>query len=177
MAELWHRQPKERTKAWNAFKLYRDLGDDRTQEKVRNALGRSTGYSRQIEVWSSKFKWVSRVEAYEAHLDEQRLKINEKAIMEMNERQALAGVALQRIGLTKFTTLPKDKDGNVDAQAILKAISNSEAIRAIETGSKLERTARGEPTEIQGDKLVEVDDTVADALVKAYGKVQDKNKD
>lgn len=172
MAELWQRQPKERAKAWNAFRIYRDLGETRTHEKVRVALGRTAGYTRQIEEWSAKFKWVARVEAYEAHLDEERLKQNEKAIREMNERQAEAGVALQKIGLTKFTTLPRDKDGNIDSQAVLQLLSNSEAIRAIEAGSKLERTARGEPTEIQGGKLVEVEDEVAGALMKAYEKIQ-----
>jgi hypothetical protein len=67
-----------------------------------------------------------------------------KVLQEMNERHAKEGLALQQKGIERLGTLPPEQ------------FSPSDAIRAINDGVRLERLARGEPTEHirqEGDML------------------------
>ena len=175
MAELWEKLAEERSKAFRAFGIYRDLGPDRAIVKVRDALGKTAGYDRQLQEWASRFHWRDRVEAYDVYLDEKRRKENEDRIRKMNDRQAEQGATLQKIGMLKIQTLPRTKDGNIDIEAVQRALSNSEAARYVDLGVKIERIALGEPTEIQGEKLVELPDEVADRLAKVLEKLDDKH--
>ncbi len=59
------RQPDETTKAYSAFRLYRDMGAGRTLDKTRMTLGRPPGYMRQLETWSSRYGWVERTRAWD----------------------------------------------------------------------------------------------------------------
>jgi hypothetical protein len=71
--ETWERQPKEPDKAWEAFVLYRDMGGRRSYEKVRQQLGKPSGYVRQIEVWGVKWRWVERVYHHDLATDRAEL--------------------------------------------------------------------------------------------------------
>lgn len=59
------RRSDETIRAWNAFCLYRDMGQERTLEKTQAALNRPPGYVRQLATWSSRYDWVSRVRAWD----------------------------------------------------------------------------------------------------------------
>jgi hypothetical protein len=58
-------QPKESSKAFWAFKIYRDLGPERSLVKACESYYGSTANLAQIKVWSSKFDWVDRARAYD----------------------------------------------------------------------------------------------------------------
>jgi hypothetical protein len=58
-------QPKESSKAFSAFKIYRDLGPERSLVKACESYYGSTANLAQIKVWSSKFDWVDRARAYD----------------------------------------------------------------------------------------------------------------
>ena len=63
------RQEKETQKAWEAFKVYRDLGHERTHLKVAELVGKTPGYCRTLERWSSKNDWVARAQAYDDYME------------------------------------------------------------------------------------------------------------
>lgn len=68
----WNKQKGESSKAFGAFRLYREMGAARSIPKVRDAMGKDSGYDRWLEKWSSKFDWVARSEAFDAFEDEQK---------------------------------------------------------------------------------------------------------
>lgn len=136
MTKPWEKQDDETLKAYNAFCVYRDMPAHlRSLKKVAEAIynGVSTGKQRYIEHWSSNNNWVKRVEAYDIHLDEINRREHEEAIKEMNKRQAQIGADMQAKGWEGISS----NDPTLD-----------EGRRLVETGAKLERTARGEPSEI-----------------------------
>lgn len=159
MAEMWQRQSGESAKAFRAFMAYRDLGRNRSQEKARVKLGRNLGYIKMIAEWSSKYNWVERAAAYDAHLDSEHLEAQRKAVVDMADRQARQAAMLQTIALSKFTNLPRGEDGRVDLSSLNK-MSFADAIRIFEGAVKIERVARGEPEvpiKITEETVVRVD--------------------
>lgn len=163
----WHRQEDESSKAFHAFMLYRDMGaKERSLEKVLGKFDRKPSYYRHLARWSSRYHWVARATAYDDYQAEVKCLARERAIEEMEERQAKEGMALQGKGIEKLQAT-KPKDMTVDT-----------AIRAVDIGVKIERTARGEPTEIaKGDHIVrsvrELSDQELDAIIQKYKQLEE----
>lgn len=65
MTASYERQPKESPRAFAAFAAYRDMGAARSIEKVREKLDKKSGYSRQLQEWSSVHRWVERAREYD----------------------------------------------------------------------------------------------------------------
>lgn len=65
----WERQDRESAKAFEAFKIYRDLGSERSLVRACELYYGSRANLAQIRVWSSKFDWVERVRAHDAWLE------------------------------------------------------------------------------------------------------------
>jgi hypothetical protein len=76
----FERMPGEPGRAFSAFRMYRDMGPDRSLENVRLSLGKSESYSSSIFNWSTKYEWVERSALYDNHLDQQQRKESEKSI-------------------------------------------------------------------------------------------------
>ena len=84
--KIYDRQNSDTDKSWLAFCKYRDMGGDRSLEKVRQEIGHRSG--RNVQIWSSKYKWNERCRAFDddelrshsAALQQQR--INYKLQME-----------------------------------------------------------------------------------------------
>lgn len=80
--EAWERQPGEPEKAYRAFGLYRDalieggIGK-RSQRAVLASLypnrDPSLARTRDIGLWSIKWRWVERAQAFDAHLEAVKL--------------------------------------------------------------------------------------------------------
>ena len=70
MKHSWEKQPHETAKSYQVFCRYRDMGSDRSLEKARLSLGKNSGYLRHLHEWSSKYKWVSRANAYDDYLEQ-----------------------------------------------------------------------------------------------------------
>lgn len=135
----------ETGKAFHAFMLYRDMNPkDRSIEKIPVLLGKKPGYKRPLYRWSSLFHWVDRARAYDQYIASQKAEKQKQAIIDMADRQARQGMALQVVGMKKFF----DDNGNLKPD-VIKDMNYNDAIRAFIEGAKIERMARGEPTEIQ----------------------------
>ncbi len=137
MRESWERLKGESSKAYAHFCLYRDLGPERSLRKLIED-GKATVKQRRLEHWSAHNRWVDRAQAYDDELERQLRAKNEKARKEMAERHARLALAGQNILVQQL---------NAWSQAPPQ-LSPSEAARWLDVLVKIERLARGEPTEI-----------------------------
>jgi len=71
--ESWEKLPKEGTRAFGAFCVYRDFGGDRSIKKalisVENSADVSNRLYRMWLNWSGQFHWVKRAGDYDRYLD------------------------------------------------------------------------------------------------------------
>jgi hypothetical protein len=65
MPMTFEQQERESNKAFAAFKIYLELGPERSLAGAAEKLGKS---KRMMEKWSRKFNWPVRVQAHAAHL-------------------------------------------------------------------------------------------------------------
>lgn len=138
MAKPWERLPGETIKQYDAFCVYRDLKNinDPTSKRSLELAGQALGKTKTtLEPWSSKNRWVERVEAWDE--DQERIK-RELAQKEMQEeirrmlkRQAEAGKFAQVKAIKALNKIPEED------------IKPSDVARLLEAGSKLERIGRG----------------------------------
>ncbi len=72
MAEtpIYKRLPSDTDKSFEAFCIYRDMGANRSLEKVAEKCSKSVGL---LYRWSAANNWQERVAAYDASLDEKHL--------------------------------------------------------------------------------------------------------
>lgn len=64
----WDRQPDESNPAWEAFRIYRDMGLTRSLTKVAAEVGKSTTL---LGRWSKRHTWPLRTSAYDKDVDRQ----------------------------------------------------------------------------------------------------------
>jgi hypothetical protein len=84
---------------------------------------------------------VERIEAYRDLLEAEKQRQRLRDIEDMGERQSKNGMLLQQYGIAWLAAHPD----------IGASLSPEMAVRFIETGSRIERTARGAPTEIRAE--------------------------
>lgn len=91
MDERWAQQAKEPSNAYAAFVAYHALGAERSLTKVRRLIGEGSvaGLSskslRWIEQWSSRWEWVERARAWDAHLEALRQQALEAYVVRAEE--------------------------------------------------------------------------------------------
>jgi hypothetical protein len=110
---------------------------------VRRKFDKKPGYDKALRKWSSENRWVERIEAYRDFLEANKQRQRLKDIEDMGERQAKNGVLLQQYGIAWFASHPDIGKGD--------GLTPDIAMKFIETGSRIERTARGAPTEIRAE--------------------------
>ena len=137
-AELWERQDGEREKAYDAFCVYRDMKYESEKHK-RNLRGAAirAGYKseKQLDKWSSEYRWQERCDAYDKHVEQQKRAKNEAEIIKMTNGHAKAAGQLVAKALKRLLTLPEDD------------LSAADVVRMFDTGVKIERLSRGVSTE------------------------------
>jgi hypothetical protein len=162
MTDLWERQPKERTKAFELFCLYRNMGTARTLDKV-HAKQTETSLKpitlRQIKHYSSVNSWVERSEAYDDHLEEIARLEHEEALKDMVRRHAENSVTLQEkvMGLLEHPEMVADNNEDRMPASKLAWILNT-TTNSYEKAALLERLSRGEPTEHIEEKHTGLDE-------------------
>lgn len=91
----WDRREDETQRAYEVFCQYLELGPrDRSLDKVRQQLGKPSGYTRWLEEWSSKYDWVARAEAHDQMITERRREEYEK---EMTTGLSNAGARVRKL--------------------------------------------------------------------------------
>ena len=159
---IWQRLPTDTSdKAFAAFIIYRDMGGDRTYNKVSEVLGLSPKSHQQIQEWSNRYNWRERAMAYDNYLAQVKVDAEVDAIKEMAERHArIAGKMLAAVE----TTL----DGVTSGDGTIKvARPGSRDLHGwVKTAADLERLTAGQPTEIGKTEVgvTERADPLADAM-------------
>jgi hypothetical protein len=147
MSELspgpWEQQPGESARAFGAFCVYRDLGPRRTLRAAAAAYYRRTSgtLERQVDKWSSAFRWIERASAWDRHLDDEARQAQEVAHREMAQRHVREARALQAKALERLRTILPEE------------LSPADVLRYFVEAVKLERLALGEPETVQRQEV------------------------
>jgi len=128
----WEKQKNEREKPFQAFKIYRDLGDERSYAKVCKELSKSQVL---IQRWATEFKWKERIAAYETYLDQVKVREHEKNVIKMKERHAKLATAFQNKIVEKMQSFNPER------------LSPKDMAMWLDISVKVERLSRGEVTE------------------------------
>jgi hypothetical protein len=148
MTAFWDRQPGESAKAYQAFCLYRDLGPGRSLDQASRAYhqrqrgqgdgahaGHKSRASGTIRAWAERWHWSARASASDRELEEAKRRQQVAAVQEMAERHAKEAVMLQGKAVERLRQLRPEE------------LKPREVLSFLIDAAKLERLARGEPTE------------------------------
>lgn len=156
-AKFWERQPGESAQAFDAFRIYRDLGPDgRSTAKVAQACGKNVSL---INRWSSRNLWQARVAAYDAEQDRIRTAAAARAVAEEAERWerqrqrqredeiAVRDKLFDRVN--RILAWPIQETRTEDGKTIIKPAKwrLRDAAEMAEAASKIGRRATGMDTE------------------------------
>jgi len=147
MALPFEQQPKESCKAFAAFSLYLSLGPQRSLGDVGQKLGKSRVV---IERWSSKFDWVSRVQAHAAHVAEIERKVIESRAIEKAVEWSKTEESVRRDAWKKGDVLMEMADDFIERWRNCSRVPGFESVvRCLELAFKLKQFAAGMPAEIR----------------------------
>ncbi len=147
MATPWEQLPEESSKAYAAFCVFRDLGPRRSVEEASRVYHRKKpqdgnkpeterhGASGQIRRWAERWNWSGRARAWDQELERVQRNQQVKAVAEMADRHAKEAMMLQNKAVERLRQLRPEELGP------------RETLSYLVEAAKLERLARGEPTE------------------------------
>jgi len=169
----FEQQPKESSKAFAAFKVYLELGPERSLVAVGNKLGKGVTV---IERWSRKFDWLARVQAHAAHLAMVELKAAEavatsngvdwaKRQEEHREEEWQARSELLSLAREAIQRWKKSEHRCGTLEGIARLIDLASKLGRVSSGLQLE-PADTSPEE-NGALMIQIDV----ALEKIYGQV------
>jgi hypothetical protein len=159
----WERDPAETPASWGAFVTYRDMPKPRSLRRAAALhyhddidLEPTQGQFRQFKTWSYTYGWQGRIQAFDSYEDALKRQKAEEGIEEMVRRQtrqaALAVDALLmpiRAIIYKAGNMPIEETGLTDLELRELLYMARQGSRAAVPMMKMERLARGEPTDIQ----------------------------
>lgn len=153
----WERQDGESAKRFEAFAIYRDLGEERSLIQVAQKLNKSKTLMGR---WSSENSWVERCEAWDREQDRIARQQQIKDIKKMRKRHA-------DIASTMLVAAAKGLKNLVEHPEEMKP---NDIARLVEVSSKLERISRGDV----GDVIEQRDGGEAMNAVQIY--IPDNNR-
>lgn len=127
----WERQEDETPKQFEAFRTYRDLGDERSLKKVSDMLKKSV---QLLGRWSSMNNWKERCAQWDNEQDRIARQEQLKDIKKMRKRHADVASAM-------IATAVK---GLKQIQEHMEDIKPQDVARLVDVASKLERISRGD---------------------------------
>ena len=125
-------QPGESSKAFSAFKVYRDSGPNRSLAKTAETYYGSRKNLAQIGVWSSKFEWVDRARAYDDWLT-----MRDRAIIEEHEQAKAVEFAERQIALKEKLLSNAEKAADQAEKMLEWPLTEQRVTREEEDGSEV----------------------------------------
>lgn len=120
MTHPWNKRADETSKAHAAFSAYLDMGPSRSLARLCDVLGKTRGYQGWLEQWSSSHDWVSRSEAWDAHVQErEREAIISERVKAKRQRIKAANACLTQ-GLKALQKLDPDDASWRDVSTMVK---------------------------------------------------------
>lgn len=142
--DLWDRQDREGPKAWEAFVLYRDQGNDRSLAHVVDTLGKSMAL---ISRWSAQWSWRKRVADLERAQDKARTSGAMEGLKDMGRRHIRQSRELQDFMAGQLTKLKreaaKSKQAIVPAKTVLQTFERMAKVDRLVRDQSTENTANG----------------------------------
>lgn len=104
----WERREKEGVKPYEAFSIYRDMGEKRTLQAVANQLQKSYTLIRR---WKDAYEWEERVRAYDNNLQKEAHAEAVKRARKMADRHIGIAIKLQTKAMEALEKMnPEDID-------------------------------------------------------------------
>lgn len=139
--EPWEKTRGETPASYKAFRQYLEMPSPRRISDVVEALGKKPNYRQVFYKWAEKHFWYERASAYDINQQRVADEAELDAIREMRKRHVRDAVGAQRTALEALASInPTELDPN-------------DIIKWLSEGQKMERLARGEPTEIQQQSI------------------------
>ena len=136
--KAWERQKGEGEKAYEAFVIYRDLGEKRTFAAVAERLRKSDTLIRR---WKEQWNWQERARAYDNELEKEARAKAVKARKAMTERHIGIAMQLQKKALEALQELEVEDMTPKDIREYIKMATDLE---------RLKRTLEDEGTNGEG---------------------------
>jgi hypothetical protein len=159
---LWKRQPGETTIAYAAFAYYRDLPQsERSIARTSRDLKKNPT---MLEDRARRWRWLERVDNWDAHLETVAVAAMEEKVAAMNARHA--EIAFEGLRLVLQRLRGDDLAGvqGIDASKL----GPQDLARLTEVLAKLERLAHSSATE-------RVENTGAPVVIRLAGGLQNQN--
>ena len=130
----WERQKGESEKAYEAFAIYRDLGEKRTFAAVAERLRKSDTLIRR---WKEQWNWQERVRIYDNELEKEARAKAVKARKAMTERHIGIAMQLQKKALEALQELSVEDMTPKDIREYIKMATDLERLnRTLEDENK-----------------------------------------
>ena len=142
---IWDKREDESAKAYEWFCRYRDMGPGRSHEKLNQKYSESISKKSLTLRWSSKYAWVERAEAYDAHLEAIKRETHEDRVRKTAEEHIDVADKIMELALCKLALLEGME------------VKPNEVKGLIELAVKIKRDALGiaEKHEVTGEVHVE----------------------
>ena len=137
--EPWERQPDESAKAFEAFVTYRDMGPDRSIQRVARECTKSVSL---IKRWSRERGWTERIRAWDNNLTEAARKKARKEVEDMQRRHIDIGRYMQSKAVRALDKMPEESITPRDATTLAKLGIEVERMARTETSERTEGKAR-----------------------------------
>ena len=157
----WERQPKESPQAYEAFVIYRNMGAERSIQKVSQMLSKSVTL---IKRWSREKNWVERSRAWDNEQDRVTREALQRGVVNMHKKHVTMAEAL-------FIKAAKAlKNIEVEEMDML------DIVKAVDLAVKIERLSRGEATErTDGKSKISFGDEHQDVIIYIPDNGRDKS--
>lgn len=144
----WERQEGESVKAFEAFIVYLNLGEERSLRAVGQKLGKSRAL---IERWSSDNGWVKRVAAYDADVQRKAHAVTVEKQKKMIDRHI--GIAL-KIQEKALKALEKMDPENLDPKLMLSMLREA---TKLEQDMRAAAISTSKAATVEAENLVETE--------------------
>lgn len=140
----WERQEGESVKAFEAFSVYLEMGEDRSLRAVGQKLGKSKAL---MERWSRTYQWVERVAAYDADVQRKAHAEAVKKKRKMVDRHISIALKMQEKALMALDKIDPE------------AIDPKNLIAMIREATRLEQEMRSAAVDERRAAIAESEDT------------------
>ena len=151
----WERMEGESAKAFEAFRIYRDMGPERNLRAVAQQCNKSVSL---LGRWSGANQWVERARAYDNELERAAHQEAVKSVREMRKRQLGIVAQMQHKAMSALQKMDTKSMKPKDQLAFLT--------KAMELEQKLRVQMVQDTT--SADEKQAADNSLADVIVAAY---------
>lgn len=124
----WERQPGESVQAYEAFKIYRDLGLKRSNQGVCAELSKSR---QLISRWKVNYDWDERVRAWDNELQKEARREAAKDLKDMTNRHIKISMQLQKKALEALSRLDTEEMSPKDIKEFIKMATDLERLNRL----------------------------------------------